>query len=344
MPKKIALIRGDGVGPELVDAMLTVFNAVDTKAEIITCDAGLEWWQTHGGPSFIPPETWDILKSSDASYKGPTTTLPTPDTPRSVAVSLRQYFELYANIRPIKTLPNHVGPLGEVDFICTREATEGLYTGLEHRLSDDCAISIRKITRKGCSRIANYSFKLAREKGWKKLIAIHKGNILKETDGLFLKVVEEVAKNYSDIEWEPYFVDNFSQQLVKNPQRFTQNIVMSTNLFMDILSEEASGLVGSIGCIYSANIGDKYAMFEPAHGSAPKYKGLNKTNPTATILSGAWMLDYIGEKNLADAIFKATYDVIAENVHVTYDLGGKESTSGMAQAIAAKAKAILTQK
>ena len=338
---KIALIQGDGIGPELVDAMLTVFKAVGTKAEIIKCDAGLEWWQKHGGSSFIPPETWDVLKSSDACYKGPTTTLPTPNTPRSVAVGIRQYFELYANVRPIKSLPNHVGPLGEVDFICTREATEGLYTGLEHRLSDDCAISIRKITRKGCTRIAKYSFELAREKGWKKLIAIHKGNILKETDGLFLQVVEEISKSYPDIEVEPYFVDNFSQQLVKNPQRFTKNIVMSTNLFMDILSEEASGLVGSIGCIYSANIGDKYAMFEPAHGSAPKYKGMNKTNPTATILSGAWMLEYIGEKKLADAIFKATYDVISEGVHVTYDLNGKETTSGMAQAIAKRTGKIL---
>ncbi|MFQ6134950.1 MAG: isocitrate/isopropylmalate dehydrogenase family protein, partial [Nitrososphaerales archaeon] len=276
-------------------------------------------------------------------YKGPTTTLPTPDTPRSVAVSIRQFFDLYANVRPIKTFPNQVGPLGEVDFVCVREGTEGLYTGLEHRLSDDCAISIRKITRRACTRIARYAFDMAREKGWKKVIAINKGNILKETDGFFLKIVEDVARNYSDVEWEPYFIDNFAQQLVKNPQRFNQNIAMSTNLFMDVISEEASGLIGSIGCVYSANIGDKYAMFEPAHGSAPKYKGMNKVNPTATILSGAWMLDYIGEKQLSDAIFKATYDVIAEGASVTYDLKGKASTSEMAEAIADKAKAILTQ-
>jgi isocitrate dehydrogenase len=341
MSKKIALIRGDGAGPELVDAMLTVFNAVDTKAEMIKCDAGLEWWQENGGSSFIPPETWKILKSSDACYKGPTTTLPTPGTPKSVAVSIRQYFELYANVRPIKTFPNQVGPLGKVDYVCVREGTEGMYTGLEHRLSDDCAITIRKITRKGCTRIADYAFKMARDKKWKKVIAIHKGNILKETDGFFLEIVDEVSKNYPEIEWENYFVDNFSQQLVKNPQRFDHNIVMSTNLFMDILSEESSGLVGSIGCIYSANIGDKYAMFEPAHGSAPKYKGMDKVNPTATILSGAWMLEYIGEKNLADAIFKATNEVIEEGVHVTYDLKGNESTSGMAKAIADKATHIL---
>jgi isocitrate dehydrogenase (NAD+) len=341
LTKKIALIRGDGTGPELVDAMLTVLNAVGTKAEIVTCDAGLEWWQKHGGPSFIPPETWQILKSADACYKGPTTTLPTPDTPRSVAVSIRQFFDLYANIRPIKTLPNRVGPLGEVDFVCVREATEGLYTGLEHRLSDDCAISIRKITRKACTRISKYAFEMAREKGWNKVIAINKGNILKETDGFFLKIVEDVGNGYQEIEWEPYFIDNFSQQLVKNPQRFNQNIVMSTNLFMDVISEEASGLVGSIGCIYSANIGEKYAMFEPAHGSAPKYKGMNKVNPTATILSGAWMLEYIGEKELADSIFKATFDIIAEGKHVTYDLNGRETTSGMAGSIAEKAKSIL---
>jgi len=220
MAKRIALIRGDGTGPELVGAMLTVFRAVGTKAEITTCDAGLEWWQEHGGNSFIPPETWRILKESAACYKGPTTTPPTPDTPRSVAVSIRQAFDLYANVRPIKTFPNHVGPLGPVDFICVREGTEGLYTGLEHRLSDDCAIGIRKITRKGCTRIAKYAFDLAVKKGCGKVVAINKGNILKETDGLFLKVVEEVSKGYPNVEWEPYFVDNFAQQLVKNPQRF----------------------------------------------------------------------------------------------------------------------------
>ncbi len=343
MAKKIALIRGDGVGPELVNAMLTVLNAVETKAEIMTCDGGLEWWQAHGGSSFIPPESWELLKSADACYKGPTTTLPTPDTPRSVAVSIRQFFDLYANVRPIKTLPNQVGPLGEVDFVCVREGTEGLYTGLEHKLSDDCAITIRKITRKACTRIARYAFDMAREKGWKKVIAINKGNILKETDGFFLKLVEEVAKEYSDLEWEPYFIDNFAQQLVKNPQRFNQNIVMSTNLFMDVISEEASGLIGSIGCVYSANMGDNYAMFEPAHGSAPKYKGMNKVNPTATILSGAWMLEYIGEKRLSAAIFKATLEVLYEGTNVTYDLKGNASTSDMAEAIAQRAKSILLE-
>jgi isocitrate dehydrogenase len=158
MTKKVALIKGDGCGPELVNSMLNVFAAVQSEVQFIPCDAGLEWWQIHGGQSFIPPETWAIIKISDACFKGPTTTLPDPNTPRSVAVSLRQSLKLYANIRPIKTFPRTVGPLGEVDFVCVREATEGLYSGLEHRISQDVAITIRKITRQASERVAKKAF------------------------------------------------------------------------------------------------------------------------------------------------------------------------------------------
>lgn len=332
------MIRGDGTGPELVDAMLTVLEAAGTRLKLVPCDAGMEWWEKNGGDSFIPPETWKLLENSIACYKGPTTTLPIPGTPRSVAVSIRQKFGLYANVRPIKTLPNMKGPLGDVDFVCVREATEGLYSGIEYRLTDDVAIAIRKITKTGSERAAEYAFKLAEDKGWKKVVAIGKGNILKITDGLFMDGVRAAAKRHPKIELEDYFIDNFAQQLVKNPQRFDQNIVLSTNLFMDVLSEEASGLVGSIGCIYSANLGDNYAMFEPAHGSTPKYKGQNKVNPTATILSGAWMLEYAGEKKEAKAIFDATFKIIAEGERVTYDLGGNAKTPEMAEAIAAEVK------
>ncbi len=341
MVKTAALIRGDGTGPELVEAMLTVLRASGTKVKLIPVDAGLEWWQKHGGDTFIPPETWSILEKSNACFKGPTTTIPGPGTPRSVAVSIRQKFDLYANVRPIKTFPGTSRPLGDVDFICVREGTEGLYSGLDYNLSPDIAITIRKITRHSSERIARYAFNLAQQKGWNKVVAIHKGNICKETDGLFINAVKTVAKNYLKIQLEEYFIDNLAQQLVKNPQRFNQNILLSTNLFMDIISEEAAGLIGSIGCVYSANIGDNYAMFEPAHGSSPKYKGQNKVNPTATILAGAWMLEYLGEKNRADAIFKATESVIAEGKTTTYDLGGTAKTSEMAETIAQKTKEIL---
>jgi isocitrate dehydrogenase (NAD+) len=332
--KTVALIKGDGTGPELVAAMLKVIDASGAKARFVACDAGADWWEKHGGPSMIPQETWDILEKVDCCFKGPTTTLTAPDTPRSVAVSIRQRFNLYANVRPIKTMPNQVGPLGSVDFLMVREATEGLYSGIEYRLSDEAAIAIRLITRTKSRKVTRFAFEEAEKRGWKKVIAICKANILKITDGLFLEEARKAAEAHPGIELEELFIDNFSQQLVKNPQRFAQNVIVGTNLFMDILSEEAAGLVGSIGLIYSANFGDGYAMFEPAHGSTPKYAGQDKVNPTATILSAAWMLDYIGEPQAGKKIFDATMEVVSSGEPTTYDMGGKAGTLEMAEAIA----------
>ncbi len=338
MPRTVALIKGDGTGPELIDATLKILKAVGTTVEFRSCDAGFEWWQTHGGTTLIPDESWKIIDSADACLKGPTTTPAGPNTPRSVAVSIRQRKNLYANIRPVKTFEGTKRPLGDVELVCVREATEGLYSGLEHRLSNDVAIAFRKITREPSTKLAKRAFEEAKRRGWKRCYAITKQNILKETDGLFMDAVRIVHKNYSDISLEEYFIDNFAQQLIKNPQRFNQSIIFGTNLFMDIISEEVSALVGSIGCIYSANFGDDYAMFEPAHGSAPQYKGQDKVNPTATVLAGAWLLEYVGEKKKAEAIFKATQDVIAEGKKVTYDLGGNARLSEMADAIADRAR------
>ncbi len=321
--------------------MLTVLKATGTKTEFVQCDAGLEWWEKHGGPTLVPEETWKVLDSADACFKGPTTTPWTPGSPRSVAVSIRQRYNLYANVRPVKTFKGHVGPLGEVDFVCVREATEGMYSGLEHRLSNDVAIGIRKITRQASEKVTEFAFKEAERRKWKTVYTINKGNILKESDGLFMEAVRSVAKKHPEVKLEEAFIDNFSQQLVKNPQLFNQCIILSTNLFMDILSEEASGLIGSIGMVYSANFGDKYAMFEPAHGSAPKYKGQNKVDPVATILSGAWMLSYIGEEEHSKTVFEATKDVIEEGKVVTYDIGGSAKTSEMAETIAERVKKFL---
>jgi isocitrate dehydrogenase (NAD+) len=331
--KKVAVIKGDGTGPELVDATLSVLKAAGTRAEFILCDAGSEWWEKHKGPSFIPDSTWKILEDSDCCLKGPTTTLPIPGTPTSVAVSIRQRFNLYANVRPVRTFPNQVGPLGEVDFLLVREATEGMYSGIEHKLSDGVSIAIRLITKDKSSKVARFAFEEAERRKWKKVVAISKANILKVTDGMFLDSVRAVARKHPNVEFEDLFADNFAQQLVKNPRRFNKNVVVGTNLFMDILSEEASGLVGSIGVVYSGNFGDDYAMFEPAHGSSPKYKGKDKVNPTATILSGAWMLRYLGEKRQAKIIFDATESVMREGKDLTYDLGGKAGTRRMANAI-----------
>ncbi|HML26217.1 MAG TPA: isocitrate/isopropylmalate dehydrogenase family protein, partial [Methanomethylovorans sp.] len=287
MSKTAAVIKGDGVGPELVDAMFKVMEAAGTDVEFITCDAGATWWEQHAGNSLIPDETWDILDSSNACYKGPTTTPGIVGAPRSVAVSIRQKYDLYANVRPIKTFPNTSRPLGDVDFVCVREGTEGLYVGEEIRLTDDVAIAIRKITRTASGKVARYAFEEAKRRNYDTVVAIHKSNILRRTCGLFLEEVNKTAENYPDIEVWGYHIDNIAQQLIKNPQIFNNKVLLSTNLFMDVLSEECSALVGSIGLIYSANIGDNFAMFEPAHGSAPKYAGLDKVNPVATVLAGA---------------------------------------------------------
>ncbi len=336
--KKATVIKGDGTGPELVDAMLKVLKACNTQVELILCDAGSEWWQKNGGDSYIPESTWKLLQECDACFKGPTTTIPVPTAPRSVAVSIRQRFELYANIRPIKSYGKSNKKL---NFMCVREATEGLYAGIEFKIGDDSAIAIRKITRDRCERVARKAFEVAKSWGFNKVIAITKRNILKETDGIFMAAVNKAASENSGIEIEEYFIDNMCQQLVKNPERFNQCVLLSTNLFMDIVSETASGHLGSIGNVYSGNMGDRYAMFEPAHGSAPKYKSMNKVNPTATVLSGAWMIEYLGEKHIAKAIFDATEQVINEGKYVTYDLGGNASTGQMTEQIAIRAAKML---
>jgi len=340
MGKKAAVINGDGTGPELVDAMIHVLEACNTQIELIRCEAGSEQWKKNGGATYIPDATSKIMEESDACYKGPTTTIPSPDAPRSVAVSTRQKFELYANVRPIKTY-DRLSPNTKLDFVCFREATEGLYAGIEFNTSEDSAIAIRKITRKGCKRIVDSAFEWAKKHGLKKVTAITKRNILKRTDGIFWSEVERAAQENPGIEIEEYYIDNMTQQLVKNPERFNNSVLLSTNLFMDIISECASGNIGSIGNVYSANIGDDFAMFEPAHGSAPKYKGMDKVNPTAAILSAAWMVEYLGEPEIRDVIFKATDEVINEGKFVTYDIGGNAKTSEMSDAIAKRSAELL---
>ncbi|MGI0082132.1 MAG: isocitrate/isopropylmalate dehydrogenase family protein [Nitrosopumilaceae archaeon] len=337
MAKQAAVIKGDGTGPELVDAMLHVLKYCNTQSELILCEAGSEQWEKNGGATYIPDSTMKLLDESDACYKGPTTTIPQPNAPRSVAVTIRQKFELYSNIRPIKTY-DRLSPNKKLDFVCFREATEGLYAGIEFKLSDDAAIAIRKTTQKGCQRIVKAAFSWAKQHNLKKIFAITKRNILKETDGIFWTEVEKAVRDNLGIDVEEYYIDNMTQQLVKNPERFNNSVLLSTNLFMDIVSECASGNIGSIGNVYSANIGDSYAMFEPAHGSAPRYKGMDKVNPTAAILSGAWMIEYLGEPQIRNAIFAATEQVINEGKYVTYDIGGNATTSKMAEVIAEVAK------
>jgi len=337
LSKSAVIIKGDGTGPELVNAMVHVLNECNSKIKLIQCNAGSEWWKKNGGNSYISDEVWKMLEASDACFKGPTTTVPTSNAPKSVAVSIRQKFNLFANVRPIKTYKNSVHQL---DFVCVREATEGLYTGIEFKIGDDAAIAIRKITRKSCENVVRHGFNLAKELKFNKIYVITKRNILKETDGIFWNTVEKIQSEY-EIEVEEYYIDNMTQQLVKNPERFNKSILLSTNLFMDIVSECASGHVGSIGNVYSGNYGDKYAMFEPAHGSAPKYAGDDKVNPVATILSGALMTKYLGENDICNAIFAATEGIINEGKYLTYDLGGSASLSEMANEIATRSRLYL---
>lgn len=339
MSKSAVIIKGDGTGPELVNAMVHVLEVCNSKIKLIPCEAGSEWWTKNGGTSYISAEVWKLLENSDACFKGPTTTIPTSNAPRSVAVSIRQKFNLYANVRPIKTYKNSAH---ELDFICVREATEGLYSGIEFKIGDDAAIAVRKITRKKCEAVVGHGFKLAAEKEFKKIYVITKRNILKETDGIFWNAVQDIQSEFKEIAVEEYYIDNMTQQLVKNPDRFNKSILLSTNLFMDIVSECASGHVGSIGNIYSGNYGDNYAMFEPAHGSAPKYAGQDKVNPVATILSGALMAKYLGEGEICNAIFTATEETINEGKFLTYDLGGSSSLSQMANEIANRSKTYLS--
>ena len=339
MAKKAVIMKGDGIGPEVVDSMINILKECNLQSELIHCEAGSEQWEQNGSKdtSYIPESTMKNLEEVDACFKGPTTTIPKPGAPRSVAVSLRQKFELFANIRPIKTF-KRLTPDLDLDFVCFREATEGLYSGVEVELSNDAAIAIRQITRKGCRRFMSSAMNWAKQYDMNKIVAITKRNILKKTDGLFFEEVQNAIKDDSKMQLEEIYIDNMAQQMVVNPQQFNKSVLVSTNLFMDIISELASGIVGSIGLVYSSNMGESYAMFEAAHGSAPSFKGQNKVNPTATVLAGAWMAEYLGEADIKDAIFSATHQVINDGKYATFDIGGDATTTQMSEQIAVIAK------
>jgi isocitrate dehydrogenase len=339
MVKKAVIMKGDGIGPEVVDSMINILKECNLQSELIHCEAGSEQWEQNGSKdaSYIPESTMKNLEEVDACFKGPTTTIPKPGAPRSVAVSLRQKFELFANIRPIKTF-KRLTPNLDLDFVCFREATEGLYSGVEVELNDDAAIAIRQITRKGCRRFMSSAMNWAKQYDMNKIVAITKRNILKKTDGLFFEEVQNAIKDDSKMQLEEIYIDNMAQQMVVNPQQFNKSVLVSTNLFMDIISELASGIVGSIGLVYSSNMGKAYAMFEAAHGSAPSFKGQNKVNPTATVLAGAWMAEYLGEADIKNAIFSATHQVINDGKYATFDIGGDATTTQMSEQIAVIAK------
>jgi len=327
----ITLIPGDGIGPDVTRAARIVLDAVDVGIEWDVVEAGEGVIEKYGTP--LPEHVLESIKRNKVALKGPLTT-PIGTGFRSVNVALRKALDLYANIRPAKSLPAVKTRYENVDIITVRENTEDLYAGIEHMVGEDAAESIKIITRAGSERIVRHAFELARREGRKKVTAVHKANIMKCTDGLFLEVARQVATEYSDIEFEDRIVDACSMKLVQKPEDF--DVLVMPNLYGDIISDICAGLVGGLGVAPGANIGKDYAVFEPVHGSAPKYAGMDKVNPLATILSGVMMLKFIGEMEAADRVMKAINQVLEEGKYLTYDLGGSAKASEMAKAIAEK--------
>ena len=313
---RVTLIAGDGTGPELVEAAQRVLEATGVSFEWDVQRAGASVMDEFGTP--LPDVVLDSIRATGVALKGPITT-PVGSGFRSVNVAIRKALSLYANVRPSRSMKGIPLCHDQVDLVVIRENTEGLYAGIEHEvIPNEAAESIRVITRGASERIVRFAFEYARVNRRRKVTAVHKANILKATDGLFLRVAQEVASDHPDIAFEDRIVDNMCMQLVRRPEEY--DVLVLPNLYGDIVSDLCSGLVGGLGVTPGANIGDHLAVFEPVHGSAPKYAGQNKVNPTATILSGALMLRHLGEQEAAVRIERAVAAVIAEGRHVTYDL------------------------
>jgi isocitrate dehydrogenase (NAD+) len=324
----ITLIPGDGIGPEVIKAARIVLEASGVKINWEIVEAGEEVIQKFGTP--LPNYVIDSIKKNKVALKGPITT-PIGTGFRSVNVALRQTLELYANIRPVKSYKGVPSRYSDIDLVIVRENTEDLYAGIEHKIGEDAAESIKIITRKASERIAKFAFELARKEERRKVTAVHKANIMKYTDGLFLECVRKVSQEYPEIVFEEMIVDAMSMKLVQVPNNY--DVLVMPNLYGDILSDLAAGLVGGLGVVPGANIGDKEAVFEPVHGSAPKHKGKFVANPTATILAGVMMLKYLGESKAADRVEKAVVKVLEEGKYLTRDLGGNTGTVEYAKAV-----------
>ncbi len=365
---KIAWLPGDGVGGEVLDAARLVLDKVLLDAEYIHGDIGWEYWKSEGNP--LPQKTIDLLRSTDACLFGAITSKPKDEAAAeldpglqgkglvysSPIVGLRQLLNLDTSLRPCKAYPgNPLNLRDDIDLVVFRENTEGLYSGVEFHpvpeeiraalashpkmkrfdevANDDLAISTRIFTRQGCQTILRDAFKYAKEYGYKSVTLVEKPNVIRETSGLMVREARKIAQEYPGIElWETN-IDAMCMWLVKNPQKY--GVLVSSNMFGDIVSDLSAQIVGGLGFAAAGNIGDDYAVFEPTHGSAPKYVGQSKVNPIATIRAAKMMLDYLGEKEKADKIERAVAQVIAEGQVCTYDMGGGSTTMEMADAIAA---------
>lgn len=371
MPRyKIAWLPGDGIGRDVMEAARLVLDRLALDADYVPGDIGWEFWRAEGDP--LPERTKELMRGTDCALFGAITSKPKDEAARELAlelrdkgyvyyspiVRLRQEFDLYVNMRPCKAYAgNPLNYRDDVDLVIFRENTEGLYAGVEwspvppavydclvanHKKMaafagvplDELAISTRIMTRKACERIVRAAFEFAEQRGRRSVTIVEKPNVLRETGGLMVRAAREVAKDYPNVElWEAN-VDAMAMWLIKNPQDY--DCLVAENMFGDIISDEAAQLVGGLGFACAGNIGDDYAVFEPTHGSAPKYAGQYKVNPTATLLAARMMLEYLGEEEKAAALEAAIAAVIAEGKVRTYDMGGASSTLEMAEAVAAR--------
>jgi isocitrate dehydrogenase (NAD+) len=329
MAHPVTLIPGDGIGPELAEATRRVLDATGIGFDWEVEEAGEATIASEGTP--LPERVLDSIRRNKIALKGPITT-PIGSGFRSVNVGLRQALNLYANLRPARSMAGVPSRYDDVDIVIVRENTEDLYAGIEHMVGRDAAESIKIITRAASERIARFAFEYAVHNGRRKVTAVHKANIMKLSDGLFLEACTTVAADYAGrIEFEDRIVDNMCMQLVQKPDLY--DVLVLPNLYGDIVSDLAAGLVGGLGVAPGANIGEDGAVFEPVHGSAPKYAGQNKANPTALILSGALMLRHLGYAEVGERVEQAVRDVIAEGRTTTSDLGGNAGTSQFADAV-----------
>lgn len=324
----VTLIPGDGIGPEVAFAAKKVIDSTGVKISWETVNAGESVWEATG--NLVPDEVFQSLEQNRVALKGPITT-PVGKGFRSINVMFRTKYDLYINMRPVLSIPGLETPFGGIDLVIFRENTEDLYSGIEKLVEAGRAEATKVITEAASARIAESAFQYAAEHGRKKVTIVHKANIMKLSDGLFLETARKVAKLYPSIEVQDMIVDNMSMQLVTKPQNY--DVIVTTNLYGDILSDLCAGLVGGLGVVPGANIGKDMAIFEAVHGSAPDIAGKGMANPTALILSGAMMLDYLGEKKAAEQVRKAVQITMEKREAMTVDMGGTASTEAFTDAI-----------
>jgi isocitrate dehydrogenase (NAD+) len=335
MTQKIIVIKGDGIGPEIMDATLAILDTLNLDFEYVYKEAGLVALESQG--DLLPQDTLDAISAEGVCLKGPLTT-PVGKGFSSINVAMRRYFNLYANVRPVITFPGTMARYENIDILTVRENTEGAYLSEGQTINEERTIAESKIvvTREASENIVRYAFELAQKAGRKKVTAVHKANIMKTTSGLFLEVAQEMAKNYPDIQFNTLIVDNACMQLVMNPEQF--DVIVTTNLFGDIISDLCAGLVGGLGLAPGANIGQDVAMFEAVHGSAPDIAGQKIANPTSLVLASAMMIEHLGYVEQANRIRRAVTETIGAKDCLTGDMGGNAKTAEYANAVISRLK------